>query len=67
MVAPATKPVPLMVRLWLLFDPVIGFGLSDVIAGGVLGAIVGGYAAALACTDRVPLAPPVQGGHPTAP
>jgi len=33
--------------------------VGDVIAGSVLGGIVGACAVALACTDRVSLAPPV--------
>src|SRR5436190_1533676 len=37
-VAPATKPVPLMVSDWLLLDPVIGFGVNDVIVGPAGGA-----------------------------
>jgi membrane-associated phospholipid phosphatase len=41
--------------------------VSDVIAGSVLGAIVGTWATALACINWVPLAPPVPGQTITAP
>src|SRR4051794_7848787 len=34
-VVPATKPLPVRVSDWAAFDPVIGFGLSEEIAGGV--------------------------------
>src|SRR5271157_1564783 len=37
-VKPGWKPVPVMVSVWLAADPVMGFGLSDAIAG-VTGAV----------------------------
>src|ERR1022692_5304489 len=33
MLNPATKPVPLMVRAWAVFDPFIGLGLREVMPG----------------------------------
>src|ERR1022692_1189492 len=33
MLSPATKPVPLMVSAWAVFDPFIGLGLREVMPG----------------------------------
>jgi membrane-associated phospholipid phosphatase len=47
--------VPMLIALVAMNYHFVG----DVIAGSTLGAIIGAFAAALACTDRLPLTPPV--------